>query len=79
MYQARDEGEAMTELNVKKLHAIIKDAMDELEQFPSGGIGGESYTLAELDEYSERTGESIEKDSAFHCVQRSWRLLESAL
>jgi hypothetical protein len=58
------------------MQELIEAAMDELENYPAGGVGKEGPTLDELDEHEELTGCAWEGDSGYHVVQRAWRLLE---
>jgi hypothetical protein len=55
---------------------LIEAAMDELENYPAGGIGKSGPTLDELDEHVELTGCAWEGDNGYHVVQRAWRILE---
>jgi hypothetical protein len=55
---------------------LIEAAMDELENYPAGGIGKSGPTLDELDEHVELTGCNWEGDACYHVMQRAWRLLE---
>jgi hypothetical protein len=58
---------------------LIEEAMDELENYPAGGIGKSGPTLDELDEHVETTGCAWEGDACYHVVQRAWRLLEKLM
>jgi hypothetical protein len=58
---------------------LIEEAMDELENYPAGGIGKSGPTLDELDEHVETTGCAWEGDAGYHVVQRAWRLLEKLM
>jgi hypothetical protein len=58
---------------------LIREAMTELEGYPSGGIGLAGPTLKELDECVQVNGRSYADDAGYHVVQWAWRTLEKAL
>ena len=67
-------------MSVEDLIAAVRDAMDDLEMAPIGGIGADGPTLADLDAYARETGGACWNDDAeYHTAQRAWRLLEHGL
>lgn len=65
--------------NINQLRELIRDAMTELENLPCGAIGSDGPTLDELDSHADATGHCWEDDAVYHCGQRTWRILETAL
>jgi hypothetical protein len=63
----------------KILTDAIFEAMQELENCPTGGIGREGPTVEDLDRHVEETGGCWDDDAGYHTVQRAWRLLDDAI
>jgi hypothetical protein len=66
-------------MSVLDLIAAVRDAMDELETAPQGGVGADGPTLAEMDAHVKTTGGCWGDDASYHTAQRAWRLLEDGL
>ena len=56
----------------------IKAAMEVLCDMPCGGIGGDGWTMEEIDAV-EQTGHPAENDATYHQAQKAWLLLDRAL
>ena len=66
-------------MSVEDLIAAVRDAMDELEMAPIGGIGADGPTLDEMDAHVLATGCCWGDAADYHMAQRAWRLLDGGM
>lgn len=57
---------------------LLADAQEWLETIPSGGIGPNGPTMAQLRDSAEETGNYWLDDATAEACQRAWRLIEAA-